>query len=186
MTERSDLLVSIVETIADYREADLDPPSTEHVDRWIRQFDEDVQVPVLREMDHVLKQTYFSRSETSRFLERVFKTKKLVGDDPCAFFGGVCFLDIQGGGASQQEMLELFNQLLRNNCGLELSDCGDDPHAFVYMDDAIFTGNRVRRDLEEWIANEAPANANVHVVVIATHEGSYYHRNKVYEAAKAA
>ncbi|MEW7996661.1 MAG: hypothetical protein G8D90_14365 [gamma proteobacterium symbiont of Clathrolucina costata] len=186
MTERSDLLVSIVDTIADYREADLAPPSTEHVDRWIRQFDEEVQIPILREMDHVLKQTYFSRSATSGFLEHVFTTQKLVGGDPCAFFRGVHFLDIQGGGASQKEMLALFDQLLRKSCGFGLSDCGDDPHSFIYLDDAIFTGNRVRRDLEEWIADEAPASANVHVVVIATHEGSYYHRNKVDEAATAA
>lgn len=105
MTERNDLLVSIVETIADYRESDLDPPTTEHVDRWIRQFDEELQVPILREMDHVLKQTYFSRSETSRFLERVFKTQKLVGDDPCAFFRGVRFLDIQGEGPARKKCL---------------------------------------------------------------------------------
>lgn len=186
MTERDNLLASIVATTADYREGDLDPPTPEHVDRWVRQFDEKVQVPILREMDHVLRSTYFSRSKTSSFLELVFKTEKLVGVDPCAFFRGVRFLDIQGGGASQKEMLALFNQVLKKNCGLELSDCGDNPHAFVYLDDAIFTGNRVRRDLEAWIADDAPTNVKLHVVVIATHEGSYYHRNKVDEAAKAA
>lgn len=137
-------------------------------------------------MDHVLKQTYFSRGKTRKFLAGLFQTKKLVGDDPCVFWKGVKFLDIQGGGASQKEMLALFSKVLEKKCGFSVADCGAEPEAFLYMDDAIFTGNRVRRDLEAWLKEDAPAEAKLHVVVIASHEGSYYHRNKVSEAAKAA
>lgn len=186
MTERTELLASIAATMADYREGDLAAPTPQNVDRWVKQFDEDSQLPILREMDHVLKCTYFSRKRTRQFLGGLFKTQKLVGDDPCAFWKGVKFLDIQGGGASQKEMLALFSKVLKKECGYEVPDCGKEPSAFLYLDDAIFTGNRVRRDLEKWIKSDAPADAKLHVVVIATHEGSYFHRNKVGEAAKAA
>lgn len=187
MAERDDLLASIAATTADYREGDLTAPTSEHVDRWINQFDAAVQLPILREMDHVLNQTYFSRKGTREFLAGLFQTEKLVGGDPCAFWKGVKFLDIQGGGASQKEMIALFSKVLKKNCGFEAADCGKTPNAFVYLDDAIFTGNRVRRDLETWIAKEAPAQATVHVVTIALHSGGQFYANgRIQEAAKVA
>ena len=187
MAERDDLLASIVATTADYRQGDLAAPTAEHVERWIDQFDAAVQIPILREMDHVLKRTYFSRAETRKFLTGLFKTEKLVGQDPCAFWKGVRFLDIQGGGASQKEMLALFSKVLEQECGFEVADCGAAPHAFVYLDDAIFTGNRVRRDLETWIAKDAPADAKVHIITIALHNGGqYYADGKIGAAAKAS
>ena len=187
MTERKDFLASIAATIADYREGDLPAPTPAHVERWINQFDPAVQLQILREMDHVLKQTYFSRKGTRKFLVGLFQTEKLVCADPCAFWKGVKFLDIQGGGASQKEMLALFSKVLEKKCGFEADDCGSAPEAFVYLDDAIFTGNRVRRDLETWIAEQAPAEATVHVITIALHSGGQYYANtKIKEAAKAA
>ncbi len=187
MAERDDLLASIAATTADYREGDLAAPTPQHVDRWVSQFDPAVQVPILREMDHVLKQTYFSRKGTRKFLGGLFQTDKLVGDDPCAFWRNVSFLDIQGGGASQKEMLALFSKVLNKKCGFETADCGGAPQAFVYLDDAIFTGNRVRRDFEGWIADRAPSNAEVHIIVIALHSGGqYYASGKIKEAAKNA
>lgn len=187
MTKRTDLLASIASTTADYREGDLSAPTPDHVDRWVRQFDEDVQIPILREMDHVLKQTYITRKETRKFLAVLLKAKKLVGNDPCVFWKNVKFLDIQGGGASQKEMLALFSKVLDKKCGFDISDCGNDPHAFVYLDDASFSGNRIRRDMESWIANDAPDDATVHIITIALHSGGqYYAGGKLRAAAKGA
>ena len=187
MTKRKDLLASIVATTADYREGDLAAPNPEHVDRWVKQFDASVQLPILREMDHVLKRTYFSKKGTRKFLAGLCKTKKLVGDDPCAFWKAAKFLDIQGGGASQKAMLALFSKVLNKKCGFEVAGCGANPHAFVYLDDAIFTGNRVRRDFESWIADGAPADAKVHIVTIALHTGGQYYANgKISAAASSA
>lgn len=186
MTERTDLLASIAVTMADYREGDLAAPTPDHVEHWVNQFDAAAQVPILREMDHVLKQTYFSRKKTADFLAGLFQTEKLVGDDPCTFWRGVRFLNIQGGGASQREMLALFSKVLEKECGISVDDCGADPQAFVYLDDAIFSGGRVSHDLANWIAKDAPADARLHVIVIATHQGSYYNKNKVTDALKAS
>ncbi len=187
MAERDDLLASIAATTADYREGDLPAPTPEHVERWINQFDAAVQLPILREMDHVLGHTYFSLNRTIKFLRTVFRTENLAGKKPCAFWKDAAFLDIQGGGASQNEMLGLFSEILEKKCKLRATDCGSSPRAFVYLDDAVFTGNRVRRDLETWIANEAPAEATVHIVTIALHRGGQHYANgKLREAAIAA
>lgn len=187
MTERQKLLESIAATTADYRVSELQQPTPEHVDRWIQQFDIGVQIPMLREVDHVLKKTYFSLQNVVDFLERLLKAEEIVGSDPCAFWRSVRFLDVQGGGNSQREMLALVDQMLKNTCGFGIEECGDQSTTFLYLDDAIFTGNRVRRDLENWIQSTAPAEAKLHVVTIALHSGGQYYANsRIQDAARAA
>ena len=187
MTEREKLLESIASTVADYRAGELAASTAAHVNRWVNQFDAAVQLAILREMDHVLKQTYFSLERVTSFLNGLIKVEKLVGKDPCAFWRGVQFLDVQLGGNSQREMLELFSQVLQKTCGVSIAQCGKPAAAYVYLDDAIFTGNRVRRDLEAWIQKEATDDAKLHVVSIAFHSGGQYYANgRIAEAARAA
>ena len=38
----------------------------------------------------------------------------------------------------------------------------------------MFSGNRVGNDLERWIKEDAPATANVHVIVAAMHTGGHF------------
>jgi hypothetical protein len=61
MGTRSRLLESIAETIADYREEEIQAPTPAHVDMWIQQFDTAVQEPMLAELDHIFKRTYLSK-----------------------------------------------------------------------------------------------------------------------------
>ncbi len=187
MTERQKLLESIATTTADYRKGEVPVPTPEHVDRWVRQFDPPVQLSMLRELDHVFKRTYFSLERVTGFLRGLIKTEKLVGKDVCAFWQSANFLDIQGGGNSQTEMLQLFGEVLKEKCGFGLEGCDLKSDVYVYLDDAIFTGNRVRRDLEGWIAKGAPHKATLHVISIALHlGGQYYAGQKLSAAARAA
>ena len=187
MSKRSQLLESIAETIADFREGEIQMPTPEHVDKWIKQFDRDVQKPMLTELDHVLKQTYFSKGNVKDFLAALVKNKKLAGNDPCSFWEDVEFLRIQGGGNSQREMLMMFDGILEDECGVKTEDCGKAPTEFLYLDDAIFTGNRVRTDLSSWIEANAPAEAKVHVVTIALHlGGQYYAKTKIKKSVETA
>lgn len=176
MSERDDLLASMAHTARDYRSGEVASLTPARVDRWIGQFDSAVQLPILREMDHVLKRTYFSLARVTSFLRGLIRTERLVGTEPCAFWRNVNFLDIQGGGNSQTEMLALFNELLQENCGFGVAQCGGGGSSvFVYLDDAIFTGNRVRRDLEAWIRDEAPNKVALHIISIALHSGGQYY-----------
>ena len=186
MNERDDLLASIAHTVRDYRSGEVALPTPAHVDHWIGQFDAEVQLPMLREMDHLLESSFFSLERVTSFLRGLIQTQKLVGIDPCAFWRDVRFLDIQGGGNSQTEMIALFDVLLQEKCGFGAQSGGGGGSVFVYLDDAIFTGNRVRRDLEAWIADEAPHKAVLHVVSIALHSGGQYYANGYISKAAAA
>lgn len=189
MSERNSLLESIADTIKDYRKGEILEPTPDHIDRWVKQFDSAVQAPILREMDHALKITYFPFEKVIRFLKGVLKTEDLVGSDPSAFWSSVEILDIQGGGNSQRAMLTIFGQLLEQTYGIKVNDCGrkKQPTEFIYLDDVIFTGNRVRQDIEKWIKKNAPNKANIHVISIASHSGGqYYAEEKIKIGARAA
>lgn len=174
MTEHNDLLESIANTIKGYREGEIEEPSAQHVNRWVNQFDNDVQISLLREIDHVFKTTYFSKENASIFFARQILHKKIAGDDACVYWEGVNFLNIQQHGHSQVEILELFAEGLKEQCNIEIKDCGSVGGDFLYLDDVIFSGSRVKNDLEQWIENDAPANAVVHVIVAALHTGGEY------------
>jgi hypothetical protein len=187
MSKRSNLLESIAGTIADYRAGEIDPPTPEHVETWIKQFGGEVQEPMLEELDHVLKQTYIPKTTVQKFLSSLVKNKGLAGADPCSFWETVKFLDIQGGGNSQREMLRMFDPLLQEECDLEIDDCGWKPEAYLYLDDGIFTGNRIRNDIKSWIQSDAPQEAKVHAVTIALHRGGqYYAQTGIEKAAQDA
>ena len=184
---RAELVRSIASTIADYRQGEITTPDADHVDTWIKQFDASVQVPMLAELDHVLKKTYVTRPNVEQFLGNVLTVKKLAGDDPCNFWKKANFLSIQGGGNSQREMLAMFETVLQRTCGLDLHACGSDDGPYIYLDDVIFTGNRIKNDLSAWIQSSAPAAAKVHVAVIGLHRGGKrYAKKNIEEVANAA
>jgi hypothetical protein len=77
-------------------------------------------------------------------------------------------------------MLKLFATCLKDECGLRIDDCGKAGGDFIYLDDVMFSGNRVGNDLERWINEKAPNVAHVHVIVVAWHTlGQYLVKRKL-------
>ena len=136
-------------------------------------------------MDHILKRTYFSREWVTEFLKNFINNKEIVGDDPCEFWRGVKFLKIQRRGRSQTELLALFNELLKDQCGFGIKQCGKNATTFLYLDDGIFTGLRIFRDLKSWVKNKAPKEARLFVVAIAFHSNGYLHTKRDIEKIAA-
>jgi len=169
MSEREELLESIANTISSYRTGEIEQPDAGHVDRWASQFAPNDQELFLREFDHVIRKTFFTRDRVVSFLERLITNQDLAGEYPHGYWSKANFLQIQQNGQSQREMAELFEQSLFNKLGLELDECGSPEGDYIYLDDVLFTGNRVATDLEAWIENEAPEKAAVNVIVMALH-----------------
>jgi len=187
MTTRNDLLDSIANTIKDYRAGEIDEPTPDHVDRWVRQFSAEVQLPLLAELDHVLDATYFPKHVVSDFFAHQIQHKKIAGDDYCAFWQQANFLDIQANGQSQTEVLELFGESLASQCGINIKDCGSVGSQFFYLDDVLFSGGRVGTDLRTWIHEDAPTKAEVHILVIGSHRlGEWQCLGGLKKAAKEA
>lgn len=189
--DRTSLLQAIAATITDYRAADaragiIPQPTSDHVDRWIGQFDASVQMDMLQELNHVLNKTYVSEATVTSFLEGLSTNINLAGTNPRDFWKSANFLDIQGGGKSQTEMLALFSDTLSKSFGFTTAQCGSQGGPFVYLDDAIFTGNRVRNDVVNWLP-KAPSPATLQVIVIAFHRGGqWYADREIVKAWRAA
>ncbi len=184
-SELTSLEQSLASTIADYREGEIPRPDPEHIHKWITQFEEDVRIPILRELDHVLKKTYFSKQSVTEFLGKLIKTDRLVGSDPCKFWEGACFFTQQGGGKSQSELLDVFDKALRAACDLKVKKCGSSSGPWVYLDDVLCSGNRVGTDICNWIKGSTPSDARVHIIVIAMHRyGQYSAKNRIEEETK--
>ena len=169
MSGRKKLLASLSGTIRDYRVGEIPEPTPAHVDRWIRQFDSRVQMPVLRELDHVLKQTYSSRDSVERFLASLLRSEKLAGSDPRNFWRQANFFRRQGHGASQEELLTLLDEAFRRKWGFSTAECGEPGGSFVYLDDGLFSNDRVFQDLKRWMGETAPPSGRVHVIVLVSH-----------------
>ena len=185
VVKRSELLQSIAKTIADYRAGEIPKPTPDHVEKWLNQFDESVQLPILKETDHILKKTYLPKSTVEEFLSRLVVNEKLTSGDPRLYWPSVQILDIQQRGNSQSEMLKMFGVALESKCGLNLNDCSETSKKFIYIDDGIYTGNRFLGDIRSWISTDAPDGAELNVIVIALHRGGqHYARTELRKVAR--
>ena len=181
------LLSSIASTVADYRQGEIPAISATHVGRWISQFDAAVRMPMLIELDHILRQTYCSKNELLRWMLGLVSTSELVLPFPSAFWSHVTILRLQSGGSSQQEMSELLNQTVTSTFNLLTGAAADPSGPFMYLDDFIFSGNTIITDLSGWITCEAPPVFHLHIVVVGSHAGGeHYVRTKLESTAHAA
>ena len=173
MAQRAELVKSISETIQDYRPGELAESAANRVERWINQFDKDVQIPLLKELDYVFKKTYMSRRKVKEFLGALVDNPKLTGDSPKKFWKSAYILDNQKNGKSQSELVALFRKIIKKRFGFNVANNGNKGGAVIYLDDAVFTGDRVISDLVENI-QLIPARAQIHIIAIAVHTYAEY------------
>ena len=219
--KRMDLIHSIADTIKDYREGEIDSIDANHVSRWIRQFDYLDQLTILTEMDSILKRFYVSRAEVKEHLHSLLlwiiggqsimpalssaQTPEMQEKLVRAFLQKVrreldCiqFLKIQQKGESQGALLDIMNEILEEWYSISLADCGkQSPTTYVYLDDGIYTGNRLRYDLTEgddtaegrdavaWIPRLAPSGCRLTILMLAEHTAGFlYASEHIDRAAK--
>jgi len=97
------------------------------------------------------------------------------------------FLRIQQNGHSQEELLILFGESLKKQLNIDIDVCGKENGPFIYLDDVLFSGNRIGNDISAWLQQDAPAEAIVHIFVFAVHTlGEYQMMKRIKEDAAAA
>jgi hypothetical protein len=185
MESTPNLRAALAAMISDYRKGEIPTPDAAHVDRWISQFPAAVRDPILTEMLHVFRWTYFSRAKVQAFVDSIVVNPKFAGANPDEFWQGVKALDLQTAGHSQKDMLALLAESLQRQCGLAMGLCGVSPHTYLYLDDAVFSGGRVRSDIIKWVNESAPTNAKLDILVIGLHS-EWYSTKMIREAAKKA
>lgn len=187
MPPRQEMLESIANTIADYRAGEnISPRTPELVNAWVSQFPEDIQESLLDALTYTLPKTYLSQTDFKVFLRGLAGTDKLSpGTNPAEYWKQANFLKIQQGGNSQLEILGTFDEVLKELHNYGLSETGSADGDFIYLDDCIGTGSRVRSDVCAWIGSDAPPNIRLHVVSPIRYRGAYWIDDKIEQAARA-
>ena len=166
--------LKLADVCKDYRDNEGITFDTAHVVKWINQFEEEVREPLLAEVTHILNQTYIKRGDWQKWVKGLASQKKICGDDPCSFWSSTHLLEIQQRGASQSELNKMFQEALITVCPeAQLADM-ESAAQFVYLDDGIFSGARLRTDVCNWIANDAPSQGLIHVITTISHNGGYW------------
>jgi len=176
LVNRGILLQSLAQTIADYRYSEIPPMSTRHVENWLNQFDTEDQPVILAEMDTLMMRFYFSRYRIKECLSSFLKNDVIGFENPTKVLSHTRFLQVQRQGNSQQALLVIMDEILASDYGIRLSSCGvDHVQVYVYIDDCLYTGSRIRYDLTQgddapaWIPKEAPPNCTLIVYNIGVH-----------------
>jgi hypothetical protein len=179
------LLEGIASKIADYRKGEIDALDADHVDQWISQFDAGVRDPILKEMDHVLEQTYLTKSHVNKFLKELSSHKGLTNGEAKKFWKTTNILNIQSAGSSQEEMLQVLGTILQKEYGVDIEECPNDSAVAVYIDDVVFSGGHVRSDLVKWVEESAPKKVLLHIIVLGFHRlGQWYASKAIEQGAK--
>lgn len=169
MDEFEQLVSQLIELISDYREGQIVRPTESHVERWLLQFPQELQLDILREITFTLRRTYFSRARIVSEIRKMFGFRA----ENEAFLRRISMLDIQRGGNSQHDMVQIVSGMAREAYGFELK-VNERSDIYIYFDDGIFTGKRVEQDIGVWIRDEAPVNAKVYVAAIYAHAYGQY------------
>jgi hypothetical protein len=167
-----DKLEALAALIADYRRGEVEAPDADHVERWVRQFEPDEQVPLLEELLRLWPLLYVKQQTVEQHLRGLITDPSLAGADPHSFWARANVLDIQQRGSSQRAMRDLLRAQLAEAVGIQL-DASGGGNCFIYLDDVLFTGDRVERDLLAWLP-AAPSVARVEILLFAAHAFGRY------------
>jgi hypothetical protein len=166
---------TIAETVADYQGGGV--MTRERILQWVEQFDAQDHEVILSEMSNILKKTYVSKEIAKQFLASLFDNDKIV-ENFVENYSKVAFLNIQQGGQSQKELLQLFDEVLVEKFGIYTEECGKNPELskYIYIDDCFFTGNKLYWDIKRWI-DKAKPNTALHVILFGLHDLDFNYRH---------
>ena len=173
-SQRITLLNSLAQIIADYGSDRKTIVNATHVNRWLKQFEAEDQLIILHEMNFIMKRFYFSRLRVKNCI-RGFVQEIIGNEQPAVVLSRIKFLNTLQSGNSQQAILTIMDEILRDDYGLSLADTNTKTiQSYVYMDDAIYTGNKLRHDqILKKIHSSLPSKSDLIIYVVAAHRTGY-------------
>lgn len=163
----------IADILKDYRQDEGLNPKKENVLNWIVQFSEENRLLILEEMIHIFKQRYLLEKEVDKFLEGLISNTNLTKNNP-NFWDEVSLLQIQKNGKSQELMNVKFKQIIKQEKNINISINDLTKQHFIHLDDFLFTGNRLKTDLIDWLKT-VPKNSSLDIIYIGYYKNGQYH-----------
>jgi len=179
----------LAKLVSDYRLGEIPPRTPEIIELWMKQFPTSVRHPLLRSLLRILKRTYISRGRLLNFFKQTVSSYKGIDSQkisPKDFWRNANLLDIQKGGESQKEMHKIMDEALIEVHGFGLCGTGQGDSDFVYVDDLVATGNRVRNDIRPWLKTVDAATIKLHLVAPVQYTGSWWMEKQLKDSANAS
>lgn len=145
--EREESIGKIIEVSGGYRQGEIGAFDTEHVVRWVDQFQVAHQDIILQETANFLEKYYISKDSAKTQLRRLLSAmpQERIANLP---IGDVNILQTQDEAKSQHDLLVLVDEILREEYGLNIDQCGGSD-TYLYLDDCVYTGNKWRYDIRD-------------------------------------
>lgn len=158
----------------DYADGKFGQLDEAHVARWISQFDTEDQDVVLAETNRILKKAYFSKKFFTDFITGLVAQENFSTTNPNNYWSNTSFCNIQKNGQSQQQLLSIFQNAVLERFNL-VPTVNSVSQNYIYLDDFIFSGNRLITDMRSWIVEHAPNECSVRIVVIGWYQSAYWY-----------
>lgn len=167
MDEFSQLKEDIADIIKNYKRNELwFELNSKHVDKWIRQFEEDEQLIVLRETFNLLNNNYMDKKKVKAYFNEIWNCSGIMGDNPEEELDDIQFLNIQRKGTSQSSLIELLEKTYLKEHDVNINKKNHSGiKKYIYIDDCMYTGQTVRNDIKYWIDNCEP-NCNTELILV--------------------
>lgn len=152
----NEIAENIVKIIKDFEGDGSATMNVEHVLKWVNQFEEDDRLFLLTELEHILKQTYFSKS---KILDCIFNKISFLAQskgyrNDASFLVNAIFIATQDKEKSQTEILNLFYDALPSKYNIEKKHLGSKSKKYIiYFDDVLATGKTTFDELKIWLNN---------------------------------
>ncbi|WP_312279478.1 hypothetical protein [Oscillibacter sp.] len=138
-----------------------------HVERWVSQFDNHHEI-ILQETFKLLNEYYFSKENIEEYLTGIYSSTKIWGKDIEQAISNTIFLNCQTKGNSQDRLYKKSRKIILDLYGIDIEDCDSDATSFVYVDDCMFSGNTVRKDMEKLI-RKVPNGSTINTIFMVVH-----------------
>jgi Mg2+/Co2+ transporter CorC len=138
-----DAINKVYQIIKEYRKEEGEYMSEQVIKDWIAQFEEADRDFILDQMANILSKRYITRDRFKEYLRSTF-FKDIIRlmqsdfkmSDIKEIFKRSYFISGQPEGRSQKVVLKIFAEVLEEELGLKIDECGKgDPVCCIYLDD---------------------------------------------------
>ena len=159
------LIEQIYDKIKDFRKDEGVQITREGIRDWALQFGDDAAF-MLSETDNILGKTYLTKEEAVALYRNYVNEhlQRYKYPDIDSYLREVSFLRLQPEGKSQNVIVDMVEEIIQNEYGLNVADYSNCPKKlFIYFDDVLITGGTILSDLSTWLKQDdriAKINSN--------------------------
>lgn len=150
------LVEEVYDKIKDFRKDEGVVITRDGIREWAEQFGDDAEFMLL-ETNNILGKTYLTKEEAVDLFRNYIKDhlKRHKYNDIVSYLQDVCYLRLQPEGKSQNIIVDMVEDIIRIDYGLNVADFADYPkNLFIYFDDVLITGGTILSDLTKWIKQD--------------------------------